>query len=212
MNPTRSHRVFYALKPDAIARETLANAVDSLPEHEPEALRWVPADNWHVTLKFIGAVASSKIDDLRHCLHRAAGKSAPVNIRLNCIEPFPSSDKPVVLAATGAVCASGENLLHELDSCCSDMGWPQDARSWRCHLTLARVRRAFSGAKRAFSGERAFSGAKRALSGERAFSFTPVDIAVAFTASDVTLFESRTVNGHVSYLPVATAALAGSKD
>ena len=185
MDKVTTHRLFYALKPDPVVRDALVRTIDSLSKRQTTRLRWVPVENWHVTLKFIGAVSSNRIDDLCDCLHRAALESPPVEIRLNSIEPFPSSNRPIVLAATGAGSAAAEHLVQELESCCSEAGWPEDTRGWRCHLTLARVRN------------------------RGALSFEPVDIDVAFTASEILLLESTSGDAGTRYVPLATAALAG---
>lgn len=66
-------RLFYALWPDAQVREHLARAAADL--RLGCNVRRVPCGNFHVTLKFIGEVATSRLDTLRRIgsAHRAPG-------------------------------------------------------------------------------------------------------------------------------------------
>ncbi len=49
-------RAFFALDLPSTARERAARASMELRRAVPEGVRWVPAENLHLTLKFLGDV------------------------------------------------------------------------------------------------------------------------------------------------------------
>jgi 2'-5' RNA ligase len=126
----RSHRLFLALWPDAEIRSRLAAHARgwTLP---PGCLRYPPPD-WHVTLHYIGAVATEQVAAL------AAGVAVPA-MRFELV-----LDRPQVwprgLAVLGAteVPAAMESLHRRLGDALQAADREIELRSYRPHVTLAR--------------------------------------------------------------------------
>ncbi|WP_290647803.1 RNA 2',3'-cyclic phosphodiesterase [Aquisalimonas sp.] len=128
-------RLFFALSPDASARQSLA---DALPP-DLEAGRAIPVANFHVTLAFLGDLADAQEAQAREV---AAGVSAPAFVmRFSDLAFWPKPRLRVLLPET--VPASAQELRARLAWGLRAHGIPFDARVWRPHVTVAR--RALSG-------------------------------------------------------------------
>jgi 2'-5' RNA ligase len=88
-------RLFFALCPDADARERVANAAAAL--RLTEEARLVPQQNYHLTLAFVGEVASSQIA----MVQRIGGgqRAAGCTITFDAYEYWP--EPQVVVAVAG---------------------------------------------------------------------------------------------------------------
>jgi 2'-5' RNA ligase len=107
--------------------------LDELPRPAEAGVRWVPRDQWHVTLRFIGDAVVADVDDALVDGLRA-WRDPPPEVELGprvarlgrsviCV-PAAGLDELAALA-TGATAA---------------LGAPADPRRFQGHLTLARLR------------------------------------------------------------------------
>lgn len=127
-------RLFVAVRvPDPAADELLA-ALGPLRVLAPE-LRWVGQDRLHLTLAFLGRVPGSREEDLRARLERAAGRHPPPVLRISGAGRF--GDR--VLFARPAGDLDGlRRLAASVRAAARRTGLPQEERTWRPHVTLAR--------------------------------------------------------------------------
>jgi len=73
-------RLFVALDIDEAIRERIARFVDGVRGFAPEA-RWMRSESLHVTLKFIGEVASEGIDAIQGVLAGVRGEAIALEFR-----------------------------------------------------------------------------------------------------------------------------------
>lgn len=119
----------------------LAALIDMLRPAAPQA-KWVPRDNLHLTLSFLGEVKEERLEEMRSALARAAlSIPGPIETSLKESGAFPSVRRARVLwvgladqdgrlgALAGAVASGLEPL-----------GFAPEKRAWTPHLTLARFR------------------------------------------------------------------------
>jgi RNA 2',3'-cyclic 3'-phosphodiesterase len=128
-------RLFFAYWPDADVASQLATVVSGLP------LEWqaraVPSKNFHVTLVFLGEVASSRLELLRKIA--AANRAFRYEMKFDRVEYW---KVPRVLVATmreipSAALAANQNIRNELIT----QGFQfstEDREGFRPHVTLAR--------------------------------------------------------------------------
>lgn len=132
-----SARLFLALTPPAEARAHLAEATVPLRD---QALRWVPAERFHVTVVFYGDVPVRRVDELVVRAGRAvarAGLTAPLRLRLAGAGRFGRHVLHVGL--TGDV--DGLPRLASLAAAAGrHLGVPVDDRAFTGHLTVARAK------------------------------------------------------------------------
>ena len=149
-----------------------------------EGARWVPAENLHVTLRFIGEVQESAGEDLVAALDGV--RSGPVRVSLGGAGHFGTRDKALSLWIGVEKTAEIVALHEKIDRALVRAGLPPDGRKYAPHVTLARLRNARRGRVLDW------------LAAHDAFFAPP------FEARAFTLFESR--QGH--YLPLADFPLA----
>lgn len=105
-----------------------------------DAIRWVPAGNMHLTLKFLGNVPAAHLDFLKHMLTRVAGGFPPFDLTIGGLGSFPNSKRVRVLWA--GIHSGNEltDLQRGIDAGAADLGYEKDERPFSPHLTLGRVR------------------------------------------------------------------------
>ena len=134
--PAARHRLFVALLPSEPARTALAGLADDLAR-----ARWTPADQLHLTLRFIGEVDDGRRDAVREALARVTG--APFPLGVEGVGRFPPRGNPgVVWAGVG----DGHPFLHRLRQQVDDRllasGVPIELTPFVPHFTIGRVREA----------------------------------------------------------------------
>jgi RNA 2',3'-cyclic 3'-phosphodiesterase len=123
--------------PDA-QRRHLAGFLDGCRAAAPE-LRWVSADNLHLTLRFLGQVENPRLEDLAESLRRLPVE--PFALRLGGLGSFGSASAVRVIWI--GVAAGGKELARlaaAVEERCAEAGFPPEERTYNPHLTLARAR------------------------------------------------------------------------
>ena len=95
-----SWRTFVAVTPSAALREALGDVRSSL-EGTPFArsLRWVPPENLHLTLRFLGPVPVAQLPALVSALRESLEGWHCFELSLQTIALFPNPRRPRALAA-----------------------------------------------------------------------------------------------------------------
>jgi len=101
----------------------------------PDA-RWIPAENFHVTLCFAGAVQGGTMRDLEEELSDIAGPPFPV--ALVGVEQFSSGKQPKALVALVARSDRLDWLQQKVSTVARNCGIELERRKFRPHITLAR--------------------------------------------------------------------------
>jgi RNA 2',3'-cyclic 3'-phosphodiesterase len=105
-----------------------------------ESVRWVPTQNLHLTLKFLGNIAASHMDFLKQLLTQTADLHTPFDLQIGGIGSFPNSKMPRVLWAGIHAPAELASLQKHIEAGATRLGYERDARPFSPHLTLGRVR------------------------------------------------------------------------
>ena len=132
-------RIFVAV---AIAPALLA-AVSGVRARLAEAesiLRWVPPENLHFTLKFLGGITPSQLTGVVAAAYEVAARTQRFSITLAGLGAFPSARRPRVVWV--GVSSGADHLValaEDLDVVLRQARARED-RPFRPHLTVARVR------------------------------------------------------------------------
>jgi RNA 2',3'-cyclic 3'-phosphodiesterase len=136
------HRLFVAIRPPEEIRDLLIDTMDEGP-----GLSWVPEDNLHLTLRFIGEVERPLANDVAAALGRI--RFEPFALRLKGIGKFEQRNG-------GALWAGVEPrepvaaLAAKVERACVSAGLEPERRAFHPHITLARWKRGNAGAVEAF--------------------------------------------------------------
>jgi 2'-5' RNA ligase len=133
----RSLRLFVAFEVSEEAKDAVEAAVDPLRERFPKA-RWVPRENWHVTVKFLGQTYPRLLGWVGERVAGAASSSAAVRTRLTELGSFPSRGRArVVWAGLDDRPGRLAELAHALDAALAKE-FRAETRAFSPHLTVAR--------------------------------------------------------------------------
>ncbi len=107
-------------------------------------LRWVPVENMHLTLKFLGEVSTSNIEMLKSTLQTEVAGHSPFEISVGGLGAFPNLRRPRVLWINVQAPAELTAVQHGIETQMARLGYPPEERPFHPHLTLSRVGRTAS--------------------------------------------------------------------
>ena len=127
-----TQRLFFALWPDPVLQQRLAQAAAALLPHD--AGRRVREENLHCTLVFLGAVEAAQ----RLCLEDAASlvRAEPFTLMLDRIGYFRRPQ--VAWLGCTTIPAALQALVAGLSYGAASCGFPPEQRPYAVHLTVAR--------------------------------------------------------------------------
>ena len=133
-------RLFVALALPSTVREELESVIGRLTTDVLGA-RWVPAQNIHLTLAFLGRVDASRIPAVSEAIASAVSGHVDFTVRLGELGAFPSQRRARVLWAglddpTGGLTALADSVQGTLEP----LGFPREARAFAPHVTIARLK------------------------------------------------------------------------
>ena len=133
----RPLRLFVATEiPDEV-RGALAEAVTPVRERFPKA-RWVPIQNQHVTVKFLGSTYPRLVEWVTAAVRQVATRNASFTTRVEGLGAFPNARRARVLwAGLDAAASAFGRLAADLDEGLSEEFEPEK-RAFTPHLTVAR--------------------------------------------------------------------------
>ena len=135
----RPLRLFVAIEIPSDVRDLVEGAVAPIREMFPRA-KWVPKQNQHVTLKFLGSTYPRLVDRVTEAIGDVATAWQPFETRVDGLGAFPSERRAAVLWA-GLDDAGGRmsELASALDTALAKEFAPEE-RAFTPHLTVARFK------------------------------------------------------------------------
>ena len=144
-------RVFIALDIPAGAKQALADTIRRLQSAIPYGVRWVDPAGIHLTLKFLGNIDATLVEDIFKAMQCAAEgfRDESFHLQLSGLGLFPNERQARVLwAGINGNLDSLKSLQEKVDEAISGLGFPREKRSFNPHLTLGRVREGISASAR----------------------------------------------------------------
>jgi len=133
-------RTFLGMEIAREVREALAEVICRLRPSVPAA-KWVKPDNLHLTLKFLGNVPASDLEQIFAAARQAAADCQAFELESSGLGCFPNDRYPRVVwagCAAGSDCAV--TLAQRLENEFAALGYEREKRPYSPHLTLARIR------------------------------------------------------------------------
>jgi 2'-5' RNA ligase len=104
------------------------------------SVRWVPVQNMHLTLKFLGDVSPANVESLKEILRIEADSCPVFDITISSFGSFPNSKRSRVLFIGIQAPAELEALQRGIDSATARLGYESEVRPFSPHLTIGRVK------------------------------------------------------------------------
>jgi 2'-5' RNA ligase len=135
-------RAFIAIDLSEDITSRLDQISGELKQRVPQyAIRWVPARNIHLTLKFLGDVSTANLESLHKAIQSACENIQSFDISVGGMGAFPSAHRPRVVWVGVTAPENLTHLVRKIELSASRLGYPLEERSFSPHLTLGRVSR-----------------------------------------------------------------------
>lgn len=135
-------RAFVAIELSTEIYARLNEVEDQLQERmDAEVIRWVPSQNIHLTLKFLGDVSLANLEVLKKILESEVAKHMPFEISVGELGAFPSIRRPRVIWVGVQAPPDLGLLQHGIETEMAGLGYAPEDREFSPHLTLGRVSR-----------------------------------------------------------------------
>ncbi|MFF2156889.1 RNA 2',3'-cyclic phosphodiesterase [Paenibacillus chitinolyticus] len=132
-------RLFIAVPLSGPVRENLSDWTGRLKESGTPFHKWVHPEDFHITLKFIGDTPRSTLPALSPLLEQAAAAHSPLELTAAGAGTFGPKDAPRILwAGLQGDLDALHRLQLDVEAACSSLGFEQEDRPYRPHITLAR--------------------------------------------------------------------------
>lgn len=135
-------RLFFAvsLSPSVMA-EVVATQAGLRATAGERGIRWSTPGQFHVTLKFLGETADEDLPHASAAAKETAARITPFTLTLGNVGAFPHAKRPQVLwiGAAGGV-PELARLVEYLDKSLSVHGFAAEAKRFKPHVTLARIK------------------------------------------------------------------------
>jgi 2'-5' RNA ligase len=125
-------RLFVGLELPWTLREHLSRLAGGLP-----GAKWVPPENYHLTLRFIGEQPAYRAEEIDHAL--AALKARGFSLSLTGVGTFHKGGRPTALWAGVERCEPLDFLRSKIEAALQRAGLEPERRRFSPHVSLARL-------------------------------------------------------------------------
>lgn len=135
-----SVRTFLAVDLDAAILDRLAGVQAKLDDPSSK-ISWVARENLHITLNFLGDVPDEMLAQVCDIAAAVAGLVPSFEVDIAGLTVTPPGGNPRMFWADVKDPTGGLTVMHEeLDAALEGLGLRQEERSFRPHITLARIK------------------------------------------------------------------------
>ncbi|HSW63507.1 MAG TPA: RNA 2',3'-cyclic phosphodiesterase [Dissulfurispiraceae bacterium] len=132
-------RCFIAIDLSDEVRHAVADCIQQLKPLSRD-IRWVPRDNLHLTLKFLGEISDAQAQEIGRALQEPAVSFTPFSLEVSGTGVFPNPRRPNILwigikhssELARLQCCAEQTALH--------FGFAPESRLFSPHLTIGRVK------------------------------------------------------------------------
>ena len=138
-------RSFFAIPVSSDCRQKINAIEQELKIVFPSAIRWVNADNLHVTLKFLGKFDSRLIPNIFELLKTGLSPIGQFDLTFQNLGVFPNKLKPKVVWVGLVHPNELLNIFQEIEDAAAELGYPKESRGFSAHVTIGRIKNEASG-------------------------------------------------------------------
>ena len=133
-------RTFIAVDIPPAIQKTIQYKIEMLRKAIGNSIRWVPVQNIHLTLKFLGDVSHNDVEKLTQMLRTESDTRLSFDITISGLGSFPNSKRARVVFIRTQASAELDALQRGIESATTRLGFEADTRPFSPHLTVGRVR------------------------------------------------------------------------
>ena len=133
-------RTFIALDLNPEVKARLSDLIALLKRSQPK-IKWVNTQGMHITLKFLGEIPESRVQEIRESIHKACAGHPSFTLSFKGTGTFPpSSLYPRVIWAGIEESKPLAALQRDIEDALEKLHFPKEKRDFNPHLTLGRVK------------------------------------------------------------------------
>lgn len=117
----------------------IAATIGGLKDRHPVSVRWVAAQNVHLTLKFLGIARQTELEQVREMLLAEADRTRTFKIEVGRIGAFPNLRRPRVIWIGVQAPPPLFDLQKRIEHACRRLHLLSEERPFSPHLTVGRV-------------------------------------------------------------------------
>jgi 2'-5' RNA ligase len=134
-------RAFLAAELPPTLQDSIHNATTDLRGALGDGLiRWVPPQNVHLTLKFLGDVSTASLDLIEQMMVTEAAQFPAFDVQVDGLGCYPNPRRPRVLWVGLKAPAELASLQRGMEAAAARLGYESEERDFSPHLTIGRVR------------------------------------------------------------------------
>jgi 2'-5' RNA ligase len=132
-------RLFIAIGIPVHTKREIGELLDILKKFDAD-VKWIPPENIHLTLKFLGSASENLLTDIRKALLPIISSYEPFYITIQSTGVFPNEKYPRVLWIGIVDSDLLKSLRDRIERSLALLGFQRDDKDFHPHLTLGRVR------------------------------------------------------------------------
>jgi 2'-5' RNA ligase len=132
-------RCFIAINLDDSLRNEIDESTTGLKTGTWD-VKWVPSENLHVTLKFLGETPEDRLKEIHEKLQEISSRHEPCHLHLHSVGLFPDKKRPRVVWIDMEDSEGLIKLQEDVEESFVSIGFKNDIRHFSPHLTIGRVR------------------------------------------------------------------------
>jgi len=140
-------RTFVALPLPRDVQSVLAKTISRLDNFAARSIRFVPAGQIHLTMKFLGEIDPDRAPAISAALSGLVLRHAPWSARLSGLGGFPGRSSPRVVWVGIEDDGQASAMQASVEDALAVLGHEREARAFTPHLTLGRRRPGRDGAR-----------------------------------------------------------------
>ncbi|MGQ9455377.1 MAG: RNA 2',3'-cyclic phosphodiesterase [Armatimonadota bacterium] len=107
------------------------------------SVKWIEPENFHITLKFLGNVREDALSGIFNAVDQVAGRFPNFELSIAGLGAFPNPRSArVVWVGVKQGREELAKLAGAIDTALTKLGFPKEAREFKSHITIGRVKNA----------------------------------------------------------------------
>ncbi|HOW56848.1 MAG TPA: RNA 2',3'-cyclic phosphodiesterase, partial [Smithellaceae bacterium] len=134
-------RAFLAIEPPEEILAAASRLQEKLKRELTGKVSWTRPHGNHLTLKFFGDISQNDVANICNAVRQRAAAVLPILLTVRQMGVFPNPQKARVLwLGTEGEVEKLAQLQKQLEDDFARIGFPQETRPFRAHLTLGRIK------------------------------------------------------------------------